>query len=75
MNQAELYAHPGWRWCTAEGAREQVLRMGLQSSMREKLQWLEEMETLTLRMKARDNPLIPEDPPPKAPSTGDHGTG
>ena len=58
MNQAELYAHPGWRWCTAEGAREHVLRLGLQSSMREKLQWLEDMETLSLRMKAREGPQV-----------------
>ena len=52
MNKAELYAHPGWRWCTAEGAREQVLRQGLGSSLREKLEWLEEAETLTLRLRA-----------------------
>jgi len=52
MNKVELYAHPGWRWCTAEGAREQVLRQGLQSTLREKLEWLEDAETLTLRLRA-----------------------
>ena len=52
MTKKELYAHPGWKWCTFEGAREHVLLMGLQSSFREKLEWLEEAETLTLRMRA-----------------------
>ena len=56
MNKADLYAHPGWRWCTAEGAREQVLRLGLQSTLREKVQWLEDMETLTLRLRAQEPP-------------------
>ena len=51
MSKVELYAHAGWRWCTAEGAREQVLRQGLRSTLREKLEWLEEAETLTLRLR------------------------
>lgn len=55
MTKKELYAHPGWRWCTFEGAREHVLLMGLQSTFREKLEWLEEAETLTLRMRAANN--------------------
>jgi hypothetical protein len=50
--QSELYAHPGWRWCTAEGAREDILLRGLRSSMREKLEWLEEAETLALQFRA-----------------------
>jgi hypothetical protein len=49
MTKEELYAHPGWEWCTFEGARKHVLLMGLQSTFREKLEWLEEAETLTLR--------------------------
>ena len=52
MSKVELYAHPGWQWCTAEGARQHVLRQGLQSTLREKLEWLEEAETLTLRLRA-----------------------
>jgi hypothetical protein len=52
MTNAELYAHPGWHWCTALGAREQILRQGLRSTLREKLEWLEEAETLTLRLRA-----------------------
>jgi hypothetical protein len=48
----EFHDHPGWRWCTAQGARDQVLLLGLQSTFREKLEWLEEAETLALRLRA-----------------------
>ena len=53
MTEEELYAHPGWEWCTFEGARKQVLLLGLQTSFREKLEWLEEAETLTLSFRAQ----------------------
>jgi hypothetical protein len=52
VTKEELYAHPGWQWCTFEGARKQVLLLGLQSTFREKLEWLEEAETLSLRLRA-----------------------
>jgi hypothetical protein len=52
MTNDELYAHPGWRWCTAEGAREDVLLQGIRSTLAEKLEWLEEAETLTLQLRA-----------------------
>jgi hypothetical protein len=52
MTKQELYAHPGWRWCTAQGARDQVLLIGLETTFREKLEWLEEAETLTLAFRA-----------------------
>ncbi len=52
MTKEELYAHPGWEWCTFEGARRQVLLIGLATTFREKLEWLEEAETLTLQMRA-----------------------
>ncbi len=52
MSQADLYAHPGWQWCTAEGARKEILLLGLRSTLREKLEWLEEAETLTLQLAA-----------------------
>jgi hypothetical protein len=52
LTKEELYAHPGWKSCTFEGAREELLRRGLKSSLREKVEWLEEAETLALRMKA-----------------------
>jgi hypothetical protein len=47
-----LDSHPGWQWCTAEGARLDILRQGVRSTLREKLEWLEEAETLTLRLRA-----------------------
>jgi hypothetical protein len=52
MSDEELYAHPGWDWCTFEGARRQVLLEGLKTSFREKLQWLEDAEALALRFRA-----------------------
>lgn len=52
MTKEELYAHPGWQWCTFEGARKQVHLIGVQTTFREKLEWLEEAETLTLAMRA-----------------------
>ncbi len=52
MAEDELYAHPGWRSCTFEGAREELLVLGLRTTFREKLEWLEEAETLSLRLRA-----------------------
>jgi len=52
MTKEELYAHPGWQWCTPEGAELHTLLLGLQTTFREKLEWLEEAETLTLQMRA-----------------------
>jgi hypothetical protein len=51
VSKEELYRHPGWRWCTFEGAREHVLLQGLRTTFREKLEWLEEAETLMLRFQ------------------------
>jgi hypothetical protein len=51
MTKEELYAHPGWEWCTFEGARKQVLLIGLTTTFREKLEWLEEAENLSLLFK------------------------
>ena len=56
MTKAELYAHPGWQWCTPEGARQQVLLAGLQSTLIEKLHWLEDAETLLLQMTTYQTP-------------------
>ncbi|MEP6809957.1 MAG: hypothetical protein ABI992_06920 [Chthoniobacterales bacterium] len=52
MTDEELYAHSGWKWCTFEGAELHTLLIGLQTTFREKLEWLEEAETLTLRFRA-----------------------
>jgi len=51
VTKKEFYNHPGWRWCTPQGARDQVLLLGLQTTFREKLEWLEEAETLALRFR------------------------
>ena len=53
MTKDELYAHPGWESCTFEGARNQVLLLGLQTTFREKLESLEAAETLALHLGAR----------------------
>lgn len=55
MTREELDNHPGWRWCTAQGARDQVLLLGLESTFREKLEWLEDAEELFLRMNSRSS--------------------
>jgi len=52
VDKKEFYDHPGWRWCTAQGARDHVLLLGLQTPFREKLEWLEEAETLALQLRA-----------------------
>jgi len=52
VTKEELYAHPGWQSCTFEGAEMQTLLLGLQTTFREKLEWLEEAETLTLQLRA-----------------------
>lgn len=64
-----LQNHPGWQWCTAEGAELHTLLMGLETSFREKIQWLEEAENLSLAMAASREkrrsekfPSPPQDP-------------
>lgn len=52
MIEPSLYDHPGWQWCTSEGAELHTLLMGLDSTFREKLEWLEEAENLTIAMAA-----------------------
>lgn len=43
---------PSWRWGTAEGSREFDRLLDRSLSFREKLEWLEEAETLSLRLRA-----------------------
>ena len=55
MNQKELrklLTTPDWRWGTFEGAELHTLLLGLTTTFREKLEWLEEAETLALRWHA-----------------------
>jgi hypothetical protein len=56
-----LQNHPGWQWCTADGAELHTLLMGLKTTFREKLEWLEDAETLTLAMRSnRGKPSTPQ---------------
>jgi hypothetical protein len=61
MIAADLKNHPGWQWCTAEGAELHSLLLGLQSSLAEKIQWLEEAETLSLALQASRGKEAPKD--------------
>ncbi len=48
----KLLTTPDWRWGTFEGAELHTLLLGLTTTFREKLEWLEEAETLTLQLRA-----------------------
>lgn len=55
MSRKELHRFlttPDWRWGTFEGAELHTLLLGLTTTFREKLEWLEEAETLSLRLRA-----------------------
>jgi hypothetical protein len=68
VTKKELYAHPGWKSCTFEGAEMSTLLLGLQTTFREKLEWLEEAETLTLQLRAsREQAAKGHPSPPKRP--------
>jgi hypothetical protein len=43
---------PDWRWGTREGNRQLDRLLDRQLTFREKLEWLEEAETLSLRFRA-----------------------
>ena len=43
---------PDWKWGSAEGSRELDRRLDARLTFREKLEWLEEAETLALRLRA-----------------------
>ena len=43
---------PDWRWGTPEGSRELDRLLDRRLTFREKLAWLEEAETLSLRLQA-----------------------
>ena len=36
--------HPGWKWCTFEGAELNSLLVGLETTFREKIIWMEQMQ-------------------------------
>lgn len=43
---------PDWKWGTPEGSRELDRLLDRRLTFREKLEWLEEAETLSLRLQA-----------------------
>jgi hypothetical protein len=43
---------PDWRWGTREGNRELDCLLDRRLTFREKLEWVEEAETLSLRFRA-----------------------
>lgn len=51
MNQLQQII-PDWKWGTAEGSRELDRLLDQRLTFREKLQWLEEAENLTLAFQA-----------------------
>lgn len=51
MSQPD-FIKPDWRWGTAEGSREFDRLLDRSLTFREKLEWLEEAETLTLQLRA-----------------------
>lgn len=48
----EFIIKPDWRWGTPEGSREFDRLTDRMLSFREKLEWLEEAETMSLRLQA-----------------------
>jgi len=47
-----FYIAPDWRWGTPEGSLEFDRLLDRSLTFREKLEWLEEAETLSLRFRA-----------------------
>jgi hypothetical protein len=52
---------PDWKWGTPEGSREFDRMLDRRLTFREKVQWLEEAESLTLRLQSRktEPPQVP----------------
>ena len=52
MNETEEPIVPDWRWGTSEGSRDLDRLLDRRLTFREKLEWLEEAETLSLSLRA-----------------------
>ena len=52
MNPADPAIVPDWKWGTPEGNRDLDRLLDRRLTFREKLAWLEEAETLSLRLQA-----------------------
>ena len=51
MKPPPFHIEPSWRWGTPEGSREFDRLLDRSLTFREKLEWLEDAETLTLRLR------------------------
>jgi hypothetical protein len=52
MNSADDAIVPSWKWATAEGSRDLDRLLDRRLTFREKVEWLEHAETLSLRLEA-----------------------
>ena len=52
MKPVDLPIEPDWKWSTAEGSRDLDRLLDRRLTFREKLEWLEEAETLSLHFEA-----------------------
>ena len=52
MNEADPPVRPDWKWGTPEGSRDLDRLLDRRLTFREKLEWLEQAETLSLRLQA-----------------------
>ena len=52
MNPEDEPIVPDWKWATPEGSRDLDRLLDRRLSFREKLEWLEQAETLSLRLAA-----------------------
>jgi len=48
----QFHFKPSWKWATPEGSREFDRLLDRSLTFREKLQWLEDAETLSLQFRA-----------------------
>jgi len=57
---------PDWKWGTSEGNRRLDRLLDRQLTFREKLEWLEEAETLSLRLRANRESHSNDKTPPQS---------
>jgi hypothetical protein len=60
MTQEEFDNHPAWKDANFEGAERTVLQTGMSMTLIEKLQWLEEAETFSLKFPINRRRAIAE---------------
>jgi len=60
MTREEFDNHPAWKDANFEGAERTVLQAGMNMTLIEKLQWLEEAETFSLQFPINRRRAIAE---------------